>query len=266
VLLEVRDTCSKYGANTAVYRFMLHGSLQHTGLEVGRFIAIRGEVDGDTMTGYYSPISRPEDSGIIDILCRVDEKGGPIVKFLQTLRPGSSALMKGMGGLKLVRQPGIQWNYLDRGVKRLSLLCGGTGLAPAVQIARAFVHAVEDGTLSPKADTSGAEVQPGLRIVYAAESTLDLAFVVAFDMLKERYPGLISYYLVLNKPPPGWTQGVGFVDPDCIRQNLWFPPADDHLCVMCGPPIFEKIMCGNLAKLGYPREQYYSFADDPANH
>ncbi|CAK0871628.1 unnamed protein product, partial [Prorocentrum cordatum] len=96
----------EYGNNTAVYRFQLHGSMQHTGLHVGRFIAIRGEVDGDTMTGYYSPISRPEDAGIIDILCRVDEKGGPIVKFLLSLRPGASVQMKGMGGLKLIRQPG----------------------------------------------------------------------------------------------------------------------------------------------------------------
>lgn len=261
VLLEVRDTCTKFGNNTAVYRFQLHGSMQHTGLEVGRFIAIRGEVDGDTMTGYYSPISRPEDAGIIDILCRVDEKGGPIVKFLQTLRPGASVLMKGMGGLKLIRQPGVCWTYLDRRVQRFSLLCGGTGLAPAVQVARAFVHGIDSGTLKASSD-EGDDQGAGLKIVYAAESTQDLAFIMAFDMLQQRYPGLISYYIVLNKPPAGWTQGVGFVDQDCIRKNLWYPPADDHLLMMCGPPIFEKIMCSNLSKLGYPREQYYSFDGD----
>jgi len=100
-----------------------------------------------------------------------------------------------------------------------------------------------------------------VKIVYAAETHGDLAFISALDKLKARYPELISYYLVLNKPPRGWTQGIGFVDGDIIRQRLWFPGSEDHVCVMCGPPIFEKIMCSNLSNMGYARDQYYSFAD-----
>merc|ERR1712032_1138207 len=134
------------------------------------------------------------------------------------------------------------------------LLCGGTGLAPAVQIARAYINSIADSS-SKHAPEAG-----GIKIVYAAEAQGDLAFITAIDALKARFPTHVSYYLVLNRPPDGWTMGVGFVDQDTIRQRLWFPPSDDHLTVMCGPPIFEKIMCGNLAKMGYPRQQYYSFA------
>ena len=65
---------------------------QTTGLEVGRYIGIKGEIDGDTVTGFYSPISRPEDNGVIDILCRTDEKGGPIVNLLNSMQPGSSCI------------------------------------------------------------------------------------------------------------------------------------------------------------------------------
>eukprot|EP00931_Biecheleriopsis_adriatica_P099820 TRINITY_DN7458_c0_g1_i1.p1 TRINITY_DN7458_c0_g1~~TRINITY_DN7458_c0_g1_i1.p1 ORF type:complete len:1215 (-),score=298.27 TRINITY_DN7458_c0_g1_i1:144-3380(-) len=256
-LREVRATDEKYGQNTAVYRFELHGALQKTGLEVGRFISIRGELNGDTLTGYYSPISRPDDEGIIDILCRTDEKGGPIVSLLKSLQPGSSCLMQGMGGCKITGHPEGGWAYQNRKVKKISLLCGGTGLAPAVQIARAYIN-----MLAREPGQEPDAKQGGVKIVYAAENSSDLAFVTAFDNLSQRYPGLISYYLVLNNPPKGWTQGIGFVDQDVIRQKLWFPPADDHVLVMCGPPIFEKIMCGNLSKIGYPREQYYSFADD----
>jgi NAD(P)H-flavin reductase len=241
-----------------IYRFSLHGSLQHTGLEVGRFISIRGELDGDTITGYYSPVSRPDDEGIISILCRTDEKGGPIVNLLQTLRPGSSCLMKGMGGPRLIPCTDCAgWMYNGRKIRRISLLSGGTGLAPALQIARAFFrqlaeHAEDD-----------PDPEGGVKIVYAAETAGDLAFTWGFDSMKKRFPHLFDSYMVLNKPPTGWTMGVGFVDPDTIRQRLWFPPSDDHLLVMCGPPIFERIMCGNLAKMGYPREQYYSFDADP---
>jgi len=261
VLREVRATDEQYGNCTRVYRFNLHGSLQTTGLEVGRFISIRGELDGNTLTGYYSPISRPDDQGIIDILCRMDEKGGPIVSLLQSMAPGGSCWMKGMGGVKLVRQPdnpkGI-FSYNGRLINKLSLLCGGTGLAPALQITRAYLKSLSHG------DTIEAGLPHGIKIVYAAESVADLAFIQAFDKLKARFPKLIEYYIVLNQPPSGWTQGLGFVDQDIIRKQLWFPPADDQLCVMCGPPIFEKIMSGNLSRMGYPSEQFYSFAADNA--
>jgi NAD(P)H-flavin reductase len=256
-LREVRATDAKYGHNTRVYRFSLHGALQHTGLEVGRFISIRGELDGDTITGYYSPISRPDDEGIIDILCRTDEKGGPIVNFLLAMRPGSSCLMKGMGGPRLTPAPGaMSWMYQGRERHCLSLMAGGTGLAPMLQIARAFFwHWMQE-------DHDNVPIG-GIKIIYAAESAGDLAFMQGLEGLKKRFPTLINYYVVLNSPPPGWTQGVGFVDLDTIRQKIWFPPRDDHVLVMCGPPIFEKIMCGNLKKLGYPRDQYYSFDADP---
>lgn len=257
VLREIRATDVKYGHNTAVYRFNLHGSLQSTGLEVGRYIAIRGEMDGDTVTGYYSPISRPDDEGIIDILCRTDDKGGPIVKLLLSMRPGASCMMKGMGGPRLTPHlSDAAWTYNGRTIRRLSLLAGGTGLAPALQIARAYFNNLQQHS------KDDPHPEGGIKIVYAAESAGDLAFVAAFDSMVQRFPSLITFYCVLNTPPAGWTQGVGFVDPDCIRKNMWFPPSDDHLLVMCGPPIFEKIMCGNLGKMGYPREQYYSFDAD----
>ncbi|CAE7945907.1 osm1 [Symbiodinium sp. KB8] len=257
-LREIRDTDERYGHNTAVYRFELHGSMQTTGLEVGRYIGIKGEIDGDTVTGFYSPISRPEDSGVIDILCRTDEKGGPIVSLLNSMQPGSSCMMAGMGGVKLKQDVTTGgFSYQGRSIKKLSLLCGGTGLAPAVQVVRAYVNMIskfpEQMPISPD--------EGGVKIVYAAETHGDLAFITALDQLKERFPQLISYYLVLNKPPRGWVQGIGFVDGDIIRQRLWFPGSEDHVCVMCGPPIFEKIMCANLAKMGYDRGQYYSFAD-----
>lgn len=255
---EIRSTDAKYGQNTKVYRFMLHGSLQKTGLEVGRFISIKGELDGDTLTGYYSPVSRPEDPGVIDILIRTDDKGGPIVQLLSAMRPGASCLMKGMGGVRLSRSfTNRCWMHGGRQINKLSLLCGGTGLAPAVQILRAYMAFLDE--VGSVGDASTA----GVKIVYAAETTEDLAFVTAINILKARHPSIVSYYLVLNRPPSGWTQGVGFVDLDCIRQRLWFPPADDHLTVMCGPPIFEKIMCDNLSKLGYPPAQYYAFSKDP---
>ena len=58
------------GMNTREVRFNLHGSLQESGLKVGQFIALRGELDGETLMGYFSPITRPNDVRVIGILRR----------------------------------------------------------------------------------------------------------------------------------------------------------------------------------------------------
>ena len=72
---------------------------------------------------------------------------------------------------------------------------------------------------------------------------------------------MFQSYKVLNNPPLGWTEGVGFVSEQIIREKLVYPPEEGLLIVVCGPPIFEKIMCGLLARMGYPRDTYYSFSE-----
>lgn len=52
-------------------------------------------------------------------------------------------------------------------------------------------------------------------------------------------------YVKLDKPPLGWTEGVGYsyVEPQDIRNNLINPPYDDDdLIVICGPPVFKHSM------------------------
>ena len=133
VLRETRDTDRIYGRNTRELKFNLNGSLQHTRMKVGQFLSIQGTLDGETLTGYFSPITRPDDEGSIGILARTDTKGGPIVNLLEHIRPGSVVNVKAMGGLLLdFTDKGIF--YEGREVKRFGLMAGGTGIAPMVQI------------------------------------------------------------------------------------------------------------------------------------
>jgi NAD(P)H-flavin reductase len=250
ILREVRET----GPSTAVYRFNLDGTMQSTGCPLGSYIAIRGNIDGDQLTGYYSPVSRPDDLGQIDILARTDAKGGPITAFLTQLKPGAEAEMKAMDGPQLTDDPlpGV-WRYKGRQVRKISLLAGGTGLAPMIQLTRAYLRNLGDHEADPSTN--------GCRLLYAAEEHSELAFSSQLDQVAGARKDMFKQYHVLNKPPVGWTEGIGFVTPQIIKERLWYPPCDDHFILICGPPIFEKIMCSNLAKLGYPRDQYYSFAE-----
>eukprot|EP01061_Rhynchopus_euleeides_P007696 TRINITY_DN16771_c0_g1_i1.p1 TRINITY_DN16771_c0_g1~~TRINITY_DN16771_c0_g1_i1.p1 ORF type:complete len:1191 (+),score=481.32 TRINITY_DN16771_c0_g1_i1:91-3573(+) len=254
VLRERKVTDAKFGRNTCSYRFNLHGALQSTGLRLGEFIAVRGELDGDTLQGFYSPITRPTDYGCIEILSREDNRGGPIVEVLKSLRPGSSLLFKSMGGLKIdIDQKTGVWTCDGRQIKKVNLLAGGTGIAPMIQIIRTFLKTVDVEKTSP--------AETGLRLLYAAEEESDLAFAESTEVASHVAEGFFKRFVCLNRPPPGWSQGVGIIEPDDIVANA-FPAKDGEtlLTVICGPPIFEHFMVQHLKNLGHAPNTVFSYS------
>ena len=239
-----------YGHNTMVFRFNLHGSLQTTGLGIGQYIALRGEMDGEILNGFFSPITRPRDYGCIDILCRSDDKGGAVVSLLKQLRPGSTMHMRAMGGPGIDREGGV-WKFRGKEVKRLNLVAGGTGIAPMIQILRAFTKEF--------ADKSGEEY--GLRLVYAAEEESDLAFADIIERASVQFPHLFRKYVTLANPPVGWTGGIGFLSKGDMNTHLT-PQQDHQMCITCGPPIFEKFMTKYLLELGFEQSALFSYSND----
>mmetsp|Transcript_1240 Transcript_1240/g.3014 ORF Transcript_1240/g.3014 Transcript_1240/m.3014 type:complete len:1213 (-) Transcript_1240:39-3677(-) len=258
VLRETRNTDYKYGKSTREIRFNLHGSLQDSGLQVGQYVAIRGELDGETLQGFFSPVTRPGDEGVIGILCRFDERGGPIYKLLKYIRPGSVLQMKAMGGLRIDFSGGAI-TYNQRPIRKLGFLAAGTGVAPMVQIIREYIHHSQKLRNQGKSDQVA---HLGSNLLYAAEEEDDLAFLKCFEDIQEKFPQDFRYYSILNKPPLGWTEGVGFIKPSLIRSRVFFPPAQDQLIVICGPPVFERIMVKTLLDLGYTRDNFYAYSEE----
>jgi ferredoxin-NADP reductase len=245
VVREVRNTDTVYGVNTREVRFNLHGPLQCSGLDVGQFVGVRGELDGETLMGYFSPITRPDDRGVIGILCRLDSKGGPIAMLLDKARPGSVLHMCAMGGLRLKFEGG---HIIFRGqqIRRIGLLAGGTGIAP-------MIHLHENP----------GSVAPGcLNLIYAADEVGDLAYMRILEELRSKHPEHFRFYVILNRPPLGWTEGVGFAERQDIQKHMMYPPAKGDLAVMCGPPVFEGAMRKTLAGLGFSKSQWFSFSED----
>lgn len=128
-----------------------------------------------------------------------------------------------------------------------------------MQIIREYLHFA----LTDERDHGGEHLaRPGLNLVYAAEEESDLAYMEALQSLARQHPTHFRVYTILNAPPLGWTEGVGFVKPSTLRKRLFFPPADDQLVVICGPPVFEKIMCKTLAQVGFQPHQWFSYNED----
>ena len=135
--------------------------------------------------GYFSPITRPSDEGVIGILARSDEKGGPITRLLELSRPGSTFYM---------------WriSFKNNEIKRIGLLAGGTGIAPMIQIIRAYGHYARSfpGKLPPFQ----------ISLIYAAEEMHDLAYMEILDSVQRVIPEHFRYHVKLNRPPLGMTR------------------------------------------------------------
>lgn len=50
---------------------------------------------------------------------------------------------------------------------------------------------------------------------------------------RRKIPSQFRFYVILNHPPLGWTEGVGFVERHDIIKHLIYPPTDGDLVVMC---------------------------------
>ena len=59
-----------------LFRFNLPSPLHGTGLGVGQYIAVKAVLKGEEIVRYYSPVSRPEAPGHMDLLIKVEAAGG----------------------------------------------------------------------------------------------------------------------------------------------------------------------------------------------
>lgn len=60
-------------------------------------------------------------------------------------------------------------------------------------------------------------------------------------------------------PFAGWKYSVGFISDEMIKDHL-FPPSQDTLVLMCGPPPMINVACvPNLDKMGYDAKLRFAY-------
>lgn len=219
------------GGATWIFSFDLPSPKHLPGLKLGEYIAVRAVLEGQETLRYYSPISRPNDPGVIELLIKCEDSGHMSV-HLSNLKPGDTLEFKGpVGGLDL-----------DFGTrKKIAMLAGGVGISPMIQILRSafFEH---------------ADVE--LTLLYGAMEMKELVF---YDLLreKERENGNFKVHFLLNNPPADWNNLIGFITEDVIKK-FCPPPGPDVKIVLCGPGGMCKAIKPILRKL-YPEDNIFSF-------
>ncbi|KAF0644207.1 hypothetical protein FPSE5266_04777 [Fusarium pseudograminearum] len=203
--------------NVAIYRFKLPSPKHILGLPIGQHISIGApcpQPDGSVkeIVRSYTPISGDHQPGHVDLLIKSYPQGN-ISKHMASLVVGQTIKVRGPKGAFV---------YTPNMVRHFGMIAGGTGITPMLQVIRAIVRG--------RAAGDKTEVD----LIFANVSPQDILLKEDLDALAAQDAGIRIHY-VLDKPPEGWTGGVGYVTADMI--NKYLPkPADDVKILLCGPP------------------------------
>ena len=239
------------------FRFALQSKHHKLGLPIGQHISFQFvNGDGKTVIRSYTPTTSDDEIGHVDFVIKVYfpleprfPKGGEMSQHLDRLKIGDTMQMKGPKGHldykgkgKFTIKKGT--NPLQKySMKKIGMVCGGTGITPMLQIIRAIMKDPEDKT--------------EIWMIYANQTEDDILLRKELEALRsDRF----KLYFTLDRPPAsGWKYGSGFVNTEMCRQNLPSVGSDVMLW-FCGPPPMLKFACEPAFKeLGFDESQWFSF-------
>ncbi|KAI1302557.1 hypothetical protein F5Y03DRAFT_205846 [Xylaria venustula] len=229
--------------NVAIYRFKLPTPSDILGLPIGQHISIGADIkqpDGTTkeIVRSYTPISGDHQPGYFDLLIKSYPTGN-ISKHLASL---------GVGQTIKVRGPKGAFVYTPNMVRHFGMVAGGTGITPMLQVIRAIIRG------RPTGDKTQVD------LIFANVSTSDILLKEDLDQLAKEDSGFRVHY-VLDKPPEGWTGGVGYVTSDMVTK--WLPKAaPDVKILLCGPPPMISGLKKATESLGFQKARPVSKLDD----
>merc|ERR1711976_286413 len=105
--------------------------------------------------------------------------------------------------------------------KKVSMIAGGTGITPMLQLVRTVFRDPNDKT--------------ELRLLFANQTEGDILLRKELEEVEKNHPNRFKVWYTVDRPEEGWKYSVGFVSDEMIKDHL-FPPSSDSLVVMCGPP------------------------------
>ncbi|KAK8391994.1 hypothetical protein O3P69_017546 [Scylla paramamosain] len=230
-LISRYDLTSKMTAFT----FALPNPTDHSGCLPGQFVAVRLMESGKQYLRYFSPVSRPDDFGRLEVVLKYETQG-MLSTFFKSLQPGSMVEFKGpCGGFE------YKANQLDE----ITVLVGGAGVTPALQLARCLAHDSADNTR--------------LTLLYYSDSFQDILYYSELKQLEEMAKGQIQVIHTLGEVPEGWKGEDGFIDLDKINRFVTKPNGTKHKVVICGGPTMSIACLFSLQQLGFSPQSIYIY-------
>lgn len=246
--------------DTRLFRFGLPSSEHCLGLPIGQHIYLSARINGSLIVRPYTPTSSDEDLGHMDLVIKVYHanvhpkfpEGGKMTQHLESLAVGDTIDVRGPSGLlqyqgrgNFAIRPDKKTEPSNIQVKRVSMIAGGTGITPMLQLVRAVFRDPEDTTC--------------LSLLFANQTEEDILLKAELEEVAEQHPDRFKLWYTVDRPTEGWKYSSGFINAEMIETSL-FPPASDNLVLLCGPPPMINFACiPNLDKLGYGQQQRFAF-------
>ncbi|XP_022829321.1 NADH-cytochrome b5 reductase 3 isoform X1 [Spodoptera litura] len=246
--------------DTRRFRFGLPTPEHVLGLPIGQHIHLSAKIDDDLVIRSYTPVSSDDEKGYVDLVIKVYFKnvhpkfpdGGKMSQHLNSLNINDTIDVRGPSGRlqyagngkflikKLRKDPPVTVN-----AKKLNMIAGGTGIAPMLQLIR---HICKDGNDRTE-----------MRLLFANQTEEDILLRNELEKYQSEHPEQFKVWYTLDRPSEGWQYSVGFINDEMISQHL-FPPGDDVIVLMCGPPPMINFACNPaLEKLGFAESQRFAY-------
>lgn len=246
--------------DTRMFRFELPSPDHCLGLPIGQHIYLSARIGGSLVVRPYTPTSSDEDLGHMDLVIKVYHanvhpkfpEGGKMTQHLETLALGDTIDVRGPSGLLEYRgvgefsiKPDKKSDCETVRAKKVSMIAGGTGITPMLQLVRAVFRDPEDTTC--------------LSLLLANQSEDDILLRQELEEVQKEHPDRFKLWYTVDRPAEGWQYSSGFINAEMIEKAL-FPPAEDNLVLLCGPPPMINFAClPNLDKLGYPANMRFAY-------
>lgn len=206
--------------------------------------------DGDETSRSYTPISKVSQLGEMDILIKVyypNErflKGGVISQYMDKLVIGDRVKISGSKPKYAYKKNG-RIAFLDKSLEKtftkFSMVAGGSGITPVYQF---ITHMLDE------------KMNFELSVLFANKTEGDI-------ILRGELEGLqtlskIRLNFTLDYPDKNWKGFTGFVSDKMFE--ACFPKAgDDHVLLVCGPPMMVKDARVIANRLGFLEDNIVEF-------
>ncbi|RCN42444.1 oxidoreductase NAD-binding domain protein [Ancylostoma caninum] len=178
--------------------------------------------------------------------------GGKMSQHLEQMKIGETIEFRGPSGLIVYKGNGKfairadkKATPKERVFKSISMIAGGTGITPMLQIISAILKSDSDNT--------------HISLLFANQSEDDILCRSELDELAVKHSDRFKVWYTVDRPPTNWNFSSGFINDQMIKEHLW-APSDDSAVFLCGPPPMINFACiPNLDKLAYDPNNRFQF-------
>lgn len=213
-----------YNHNTKVYHFALPETNGEGNFPITSYVLCKANIgeEGKPVVRPYTPINA-DGKGVVSLIVKT-YPNGTMSKHFATLKVGDTMEVKG---------PLPKFKYEVGSLESVTLIAGGTGIAPVLQLAEAILNNKDDKTK--------------VNLVFANTSSSDILLKEYIDDLAAKKKDQFKVTYVIDKAEASWKGPTGFLTADLLSQHIEKPSASNKVFI-CGPPPMMASVSGSKAK------------------